>query len=100
MPTIEHPTAPHLKAIKDFHQACHIVLSECPNQYAKSYANAGLTLDTPSYVYAQCLYLRGNMGDWKGKTARETKLIIDRVTAVLRPSRYADREHPHRMTPK
>lgn len=87
MPTIEHPTAEQLQAVKDFHQACHIVLSECPNQYAKSYANAGLGLDRPTYVYAQCLYLRGNMGDWRGQTARDTKLIIDRVTSALRPAR-------------
>lgn len=56
--------------IDAFHSACREVVRACPDPYAKSYANVGLTLTDPEYIRVQCLYILGNMDRWRGEAAK------------------------------
>jgi hypothetical protein len=65
-----------------FRQCCEIVLCECPDPYAKSYAHAGLTrseMQIEGYIESQCLYILSNMEKWQGDTAREVRVNLKRI---------------------
>ena len=59
--------------ISSFHDACHTVIAECPDGYAKAYATAGLDLTGAHHIRTQCLYILNNMGRWRGDTAQQCR---------------------------
>lgn len=59
--------------LQAFHVACRETRSHCPDGVARTYANAGLGLHDEDYVRAQCLYILGNMGHWRGELASQCR---------------------------
>jgi len=57
-------------------EAVQSVLTDCPNQYAKSYA-AGMTEARSVYgkdgVKSQVLYILENIKGWRGEKAKEVR---------------------------
>ena len=47
--------------------------------YAKTYAEAGLSLNSYESVFAQILYIRSNLQYWRGQEARETKESLKQI---------------------
>lgn len=66
--------------VQRFHDACRAVVLDCPDPYAKSYANAGLTMHDPEYIRAQCLYILNNMGAWRGQRAIEPRATFKNLS--------------------
>jgi hypothetical protein len=62
--------------VKMFHDACRTVLREAKDPYAKSYAQAGLTLASADAIKTQCLYIMSNLATWRGDEARKTKAVF------------------------
>jgi hypothetical protein len=55
-----------------FHEMCKAVINECPEAYAKAYANAGLLFgdEDVEAQLDQALYIMGNITYWRGPTAK------------------------------
>lgn len=75
-----------------FQEACQHVLDQCPNAYAKSYAEAGLRLIDPKAMRIQAIYILNNMGHWRGDIATAVRLCLKELSKepskrakVLRP---------------
>jgi len=73
-----------LNMVKVFHNVCAEVIRHCADPYALSYADAGLHMDRPDFVYAQALYLQGNLVQWRGPEARKAKGHLQSVIDMLR----------------
>ncbi len=56
------------------------VLRECPDDYARSYAQAGLKLTQADAIHTQLLYVRDNIKGWRGEDAKVCKVLIDELT--------------------
>lgn len=63
-------------SIGQFREACRMVLRKCPDEYAKSYASAGLTLVSLTEVKAQSLYILSNMTKWRGEDAAVCRQVF------------------------
>ena len=71
--------------IRDIYHAGQIILDECPNEYAKAYADA---LDQAAYegeIYygsrehglkMQALYILSNITHWRGDTAKAVRAYL------------------------
>ena len=60
-----------------FHEACEFVLTQCPYQYAKAYAAAGLRLPADGEAArVQALYILSNMRSWRGEDARQVRIAL------------------------
>jgi len=59
-----------------FHDCCSLILRHCPNQYAKGYARAGLTLHGSEAQRVQCLYLLNNIKNWRGDVAKAVRAAL------------------------
>lgn len=66
--------------MKEFHDACRTVLRSASDGYAKAYANAGLNMYDREAIRVQCLYILGNLGQWRGDEARATKAIFKKFS--------------------
>lgn len=68
-----------------FKECCKAVLAESKNPgnmpYAKSYAQAGLSLDDPEAIRTQCLYILNNISHWRGETATTTRAALKRLSS-------------------
>jgi len=66
-----------------FEQCCRLVLEHCPDEYAKTYAHAGLDprlmLDN-EYRRVQCLYVLSNMDRWRGDVAKRVRVNLQRLS--------------------
>jgi len=62
--------------VASFHAACRNVLADCKDDYAKAYAQAGLTLDTCEAIRAQVPYLLCNLSHWRGELAKNTRNVL------------------------
>jgi len=62
------------------------VLAECHNEYAKSYAQALLTIHPHDLnsLYTQMLYLLGNLQHWRGDGAKVTRDKLRELIASYR----------------
>lgn len=67
-----------------FHHACADVIAHASNAYAKAYAHAGLRMWSREEIGIQCLYIRTNLGGWRGEQARRVK---DNLDAIHRASK-------------
>jgi hypothetical protein len=64
-----------------FREACAAVVEHCPDEYAKSYAQAGLDRDMDGEMArVQCLYILGNMTHWRGDRARAVREALKRLS--------------------
>ena len=52
-----------------FNEACARVLAHCKDEYAKSYARAGLSMTDREEIRVQALYILSNMTGWRGEQA-------------------------------
>jgi hypothetical protein len=50
----------------------------CPkaNEYAKAYAQAGLSMSSMDYIKVQALYILSNLSGWRGENAKVVKQIM------------------------
>lgn len=69
-----------MNKVEQFHAACRAVVKYCPDEYAKAYAVAGLDLNTPDYIVAQCLYILSNMSRWRGPLARGPRTTFQELS--------------------
>lgn len=69
--------------LANFRNACQTVIAESNDEYAKSYAQAGLDMDDDNEVRVQCLYILNNLQHWRGNKARETKDHFHQIGKVL-----------------
>ena len=97
-------------SIPTLRDALQTIVRECPNQYAKTYADAALNMGdcingevivrdnsvevrpTPSgkmmvgeELHTQILYILSNMAGWRGERAREVKAILKFVNKRRAP---------------
>jgi len=61
-----------------FYRACNLIIKYCPNEYAKAYARAGLTIGIDD-IETQKLYILSNLSHWRGETATEVKSLLKEV---------------------
>lgn len=66
--------------VDKFRIACQITVRECTDEYARSYAYAGLSLTGEDYIRTQCLYILNNMGHWRGETARQCRTVFKELS--------------------
>lgn len=62
-----------------FHDCCVQVFEHCPDEYAKAYAKAGLTLHGADEVRVQALYILNNMQHWRGERARSVRARLKEI---------------------
>ena len=67
----------------NFIEACKIVVRECPDGYAKTYAKAGLNLDREygqdqleQAQRVQALYILTNMTKWRSPNATRVRVFL------------------------
>lgn len=65
---------------KTFHAVCRTVIEESNNEYAKSYASAGLSMDDDEEIRVQALYIRSNLDHWRGPVAKQAKSHLDLIS--------------------
>jgi hypothetical protein len=63
-----------------FNEACQRVLAHCPDQYAKAYAKAGLSMTDRDEMRAQALYILCNTAHWRGDEAKIVKACLRSFT--------------------
>ena len=58
-----------------------LVLTGCPDQYARSYAKAGLgpEMKNEEYMRVQALYILNNMTYWRGENAKIVRENLKRI---------------------
>jgi len=56
-----------------FNEACQIILKTCPNNYAKAYARAGLSMTDRNDIAVQAIYILSNTSHWHGDMSRVVK---------------------------
>lgn len=57
---------------------CHAVVHDCKNEYAKSYARAGMALTDLDAIQTQALYILNNIVHWRGEHARQVRYNLKR----------------------
>jgi hypothetical protein len=67
------------EVIKTFHSVCRTIVEESNNEYAKSYASAGLAMSDSEEIRVQCLYILNNLSHWRGAKAREVKAHLHQI---------------------
>jgi len=65
--------------MRTFFDACRDVIAHCPNEYAKSYARAGLGMTDPEEIRTQALYILVNTSRWRGDQARTVKAELKQI---------------------
>jgi hypothetical protein len=64
-------------AITSFRDACLAVRNKCPNQYAKTYAQAALDYNMQGHEgYVQSLYILNNITHWRGDEACQVRTFL------------------------
>jgi hypothetical protein len=66
----------------NYHEIARLVLTHCPNQYAKSYAAAMLGLDDDNAQYVQALYIMSNISHWRGDVAKQCRAALKTLVAA------------------
>ena len=79
MQTLEITTLQYNMA---FRAACAVVMRKCPNEYAKSYARAGLSLDSIGARQTQCLCILNNIQYWRGEDAKTVRGILKALSTA------------------
>ena len=65
-----------------FKEACATTLNRCNNEYAKSYAKAGMHMDDCEEVRVQALYILNNITHWRGDDAEACRQTFKRYAKV------------------
>lgn len=81
------PVHDGLDRLFSFRKCCRAVLNNAKDEYAKSYANAGLQLQDHEEVEWQIAYILNNLGQWRGDEARAVKLEFKRIQKELKNER-------------
>ena len=66
---------PPARPVLSWNDCCRAVLKECPDPYAKTYANAGLGM-IGEERRVQALYLVGNITYWRDGRSKEVRTAI------------------------
>jgi hypothetical protein len=72
------------RSMTDYQKACLATVRECPDGYARAYAERGYIMTDPEEIRVQCLYILNNMGHWRGPTAKECREIFKKYTQEKR----------------
>ena len=60
-----------------FFEACRIIAAECPNEYAKAYARAGMDLTGDRDAErTQGMYILSNLSHWRSPKATEVRAFL------------------------
>lgn len=70
--------------IQSFADACKIVVRECPNAEAKSYARAGQSMTSDEEIRTQGLYILSNMQQWHSPNAQRVRIYLKELTKDVR----------------
>ncbi len=65
--------------VAKFRLACHRIMRECPNEYAKGYAKAGYWMEREDEIRAQALYILSNMSHWRGLNAKVCRKVLKEI---------------------
>jgi lysylphosphatidylglycerol synthetase-like protein (DUF2156 family) len=66
-----------------FYEACKLVVASCNNEYAKSYAQAGVDYNMTGHeAKVQALYILNNITHWRGSVAKEVRTELKRIGGV------------------
>lgn len=61
----------------EIRKALEVVVKECPNPYAKTYADAALALGmVGEELRVQCLYVLSNITHWRGPKAKDVRATL------------------------
>lgn len=71
-------------SMSKFHGACKEVVEKSKDPYARSYAQAGLSLHREDEMRMQALYILTNLGKWRGDDARRVKMVLKEIGHVKR----------------
>lgn len=70
-----------------FEEICRSVLANCPDGYAKAYAQAGLEnmhWFNEKDTKVQCLYILTNIHHWRGDEANRVRAALKQATSVTK----------------
>lgn len=66
-----------------FFEVCRLIIAKCDNQYAKSYAKAGVDYSMTGHeAEVQALYILNNITHWRGAIAKEVRTELKRIAGV------------------